>query len=86
MHNEPEEQPLSPTHAGIGCGVLAGASGISLLFFAQGVLAPRLEAALGLDLSGSRWIIAAILFGVVLAVVTGLAARRALDQMPGAPR
>lgn len=81
MSDSPET-PLSPATAGLGCGVMAGASAVSLLFFSSGLLMPVATDALGLDLTGSRWTVASVVVGVVIAVVAGLASARALRQMP----
>lgn len=74
--------PLSPNSAGLGCGIMAGASSVSLLFFSSGLLMPWVTEALGLDLTGNRWTIASAIVGGVTAIIVGLASARALKQMP----
>ena len=81
MSDSPDA-PLSPNTAGLGCGVMAGASAVSLLFFSSALFKPLVTEAIGLDLSGSRWTIASVVVGSVIAVVVGAASARALRQMP----
>lgn len=82
--SEPTEPPMSSPAAGAGCGVLAGASVISLMFFARAQIAPVLTDLTGLNLDGSRWTATCVVLGLVTALGVGLAFVRALRIMPDA--
>ena len=75
-----EEPPLSPNAAGLGCGLMAGASLMSMVFLGQGFLVPLLSDLFGLNLAGTRWIVTSVLIGVVVAIALGSAFARALKQ------
>ncbi len=82
LMSDSPDNPLPPGAAGLGCGVMAGASAVSLMFFSSGLLMPVATEAVGLDLSGNRWTVASTVVGVLIALVVGLASARALKQMP----
>ena len=82
MSTPPDNPELNPRAAGLGCGVMAGASAVSLAFFAQAFLVPVLVDLTGLDLSGWRYLAFCLVVGAALAVIVGLSATRALKQMP----
>ncbi len=81
MSDSPDK-PLPPNTAGLGCGVMAGASAVSLLFFSSALFKPLVTEAIGLDLSGNRWSVASAIVGIAIAIVVGIASARALRQMP----
>lgn len=82
MSTPPEAPELNPRAAGLGCGVMGGASVVSMAFFAQAFLAPALVDLTGFDLTGWRYLAFCLVAGVVLAVIIGISATRALRQMP----